>query len=56
MASNVQRHSMSVVDFACFVNFFEKSIGCKEDLSLAKENYLVAAELGDVYEQKPAPV
>ncbi len=28
---------------------FCKGMGCKKDLTLARENYLIAAELGDVY-------
>ncbi len=28
--------------------FFRNGVGCEEDLNLAKENYLIAAELGDV--------
>ncbi len=30
-------------------DYFREGVGCKKDLSLAKENYLIAAELGDVY-------
>ena len=29
--------------------FFRDELGCKKDLNLAKENFLIAVELGDVY-------
>ncbi len=30
-------------------DYFFEGVGCKKDFNLAKENYLIAAELGDVY-------
>ena len=30
-------------------DYFLEGVGCKKDFNLAKENYLIAAELGDVY-------
>jgi hypothetical protein len=35
--------------FYCLGNFYRDGIGCEEDGEKAKENYLVAAELGHVY-------
>ncbi len=40
--------------FLCLGYAFEKGIGCEKDLTLAKENYYIASELGDPF--APAPL